>query len=374
MTSSATRRVRDLAAVMLMAAAAAAPCSADEPDRSGRNQVRAGASVRIVDAVAGDLLAAGGRVAVERDVGSDVALIGGDVVVQGSIGEDLRAAGGQVRIEGRVGGDAHVAGGRVTIGRSAAIAGSAWIAGGEVEVFGRLSSGSEVRAGHAVLAGEVDGDLLVEAETIELQSGARIKGKLTYASAQPLVRDPGARIDGGEVRQALPERPGTPQRAPASGGFAVVSALLGLVAAAAVWTLLFPRLAEGAQARLARAPGASLALGAAVLFVAPVLMLLLLVTLIGAPLAFGLLAAYGLVLLAGYLVVAGMLGDRLLQAAAKAAPTRAQRLAALGAGVVLLALLAVVPVVGWLLTLLALMAGTGALVERLRPAPKASAA
>jgi hypothetical protein len=33
-----------------------------------------------------------------------------------------------------------------------------------------------------------------------------------------------------------------------------------------------------------------------------------------------------------------------------------------------------VPVVGWLLTLVALMAGTGALVERLRPTPKATSA
>ena len=151
-------------------------------------------------------------------------------------------------------------------------------------------------------------------------------------------------------------------------------ALLGLVAAAAVWALLFPGLAERAQARLARAPGASLVLGAAVLFVVPILMLVLLLTIIGAPLAFALLAAYGLVLLAGYLVVAGMLGDRLLHVTAKAAPTRAQHLLALAAAVVLLGLLAAVPVVGWLLTLLALMAGTGALVERLRPTPKASSA
>jgi hypothetical protein len=141
-----------------------------------------------------------------------------------------------------------------------------------------------------------------------------------------------------------------------------------------VWALLFPELSQRAQARLAKAPGTSLALGAAVFVVVPILMLVLLITIIGAPLALALLAAYGLVLLAGYLVVAGMLGDRLLQATTRTAPTRAQHLLALAAAVVLLGLLAVVPVVGWLLTLVALMAGTGALVERLRPTPKATSA
>ena len=366
------RPLRAAAATMLLAASASA-FAAGEPVRSD-NLYRAGPTVRIAEPVGGDLLAAGGRVVVERTVARDAAIAGGDVTLHADIGEDLRAAAGQVRLEGRVGGDARIAGGRVSLARTAVVAGEARLFGGEVEVLGRLPAGSRIRAGHATIAGEVDGDLHVEADSIELQPGARIKGKLVYASARPLVRDPAAQIEGGEVRQPMPEHPGAPQRGQAASGFGAVMALLGLVAAAAVWALLFPELSQRAQARLAKAPGTSLALGAAVFVVVPILMLVLLITIIGAPLALALLAAYGLVLLAGYLVVAGMLSDRLLQATTRAAPTRAQHLLALAAAVVLLGLLAVVPVVGWLLTLVALMAGTGALVERLRPTPKATSA
>ena len=358
------------------AQATGAAASAPEPAMTAThadNEYRAGGTVRIVEPIAGDLLAAGGRIVVERPVGRDAALAGGDVSIQAAIGDDLRAAGGRVVVDGRVEGDAHIAGGRVAIGRAAAIGGRAWLAGGEVEVLGRLPDKSRIYAGHAVLGGDVDGDLFVRAETIELQAGARIKGTLTYASPNPLIRDPAAQVQGGLVQQAMMHGD-MHRRAVMPNLFGGVVWLLGLAAAAAVWTLLFPRLAESAQARLANAPGISLALGAAVFLTAPVLAALLLITLIGAPLALALLAAYGLVLLAGYLVVAGALGERLLRAAGKGVtPTSARRLLATVLAVVLLGLLAALPMLGWIITLLVLMAGTGALVGRYRAPPPAAA-
>jgi hypothetical protein len=151
--------------------------------------------------------------------------------------------------------------------------------------------------------------------------------------------------------------------------------LLGLVAAATVWALLFPQWAESAQAQLTKAPGISLAMGAVVILLAPAVVVLLLITIVGAPLALALLAAYGLVLLAGYLVVAGTLGERLLRVAGKdVAPTRGKRLLALAASVILLGLVAALPFLGWIITLLALMASTGALVRRFQKAPPSAVA
>ena len=75
-----TRPLRAMAVAMLMAASAA-PFAADEPLHSG-NQYRAGPTVRIVEPVAGDLLAAGGHIVVERSVARDAAIAGGDVTVR----------------------------------------------------------------------------------------------------------------------------------------------------------------------------------------------------------------------------------------------------------------------------------------------------
>jgi hypothetical protein len=364
---------RLLACSALACILGAAPPASAAPATTG-NTYEAGGTVRIVEPVLGDLLAAGGRVAVEQPVARDAALAGGDVAIQAGIGEDLRAVGGRVVLEGRVGGDAHIAGGRITIGRAASIGAGAWLAGGEVDVQGRLPAHSKIHAGRVVIGGNVDGDLNIQADSIELQPQARIRGTLTYASTQPLVRDAAAQIEGGIVQQPMPPN-AAQRRPPGPSPFSGVFALLSLVAAAMVWALLFPRWADGAQARLAKAPGISMAVGAGVILLAPLAVLLLLITIVGAPLAIALLAAYGLVLLAGYLVVAGALGERLLRLAHEnEAPTRANRLVALAASVVLLGLLAALPVLGWIVTLLVLMAGTGALVSRFAKSPPTAAA
>jgi hypothetical protein len=352
-------------------AAMAAPGPGPSEVTPGGNVYRSAGRVALGEPVQGDLIAAGGRVLAEQPVSRDAMVAGGDVAIRAPVGEDLRAAGGQVVVDAAIGGEARLAAGHVSIGRAGRIGRAAWIAAGDVEVLGHLPGDSEIHAGHAVIDGEVDGDLLVRAEALELRPGTRIRGTLTYASARPLVRDPAAQV-GSVVQEPVPAQERA-RRGMGPGLLGGVVWLLGLAAAATIWTLLFPGLADSARARLLKAPGISLALGAAVLLVAPMLILLLLVTLVGAPLAFLLAAAYGLLLLAGYLVVASALGDRLLRALGRTEqPTIGRRLLASVLAVVLLGLLAILPMFGWLITLVVLTAGTGALVSRFPRAPVAA--
>jgi hypothetical protein len=340
---------------------------------SGGNVYVAGPTLRVTEPVAGDLFAAGGTLAIERPVGHDAALVGGDISVTAPIGEDLRAAGGQVSVDAPVAGEAHLAAGRVRIGPAGSIAGTARLAGGQIEVLGRLAGGSAVYAGHAVIDGAVDGDLRVRAGTLSVGPNARIAGRLIYQAREPLEQDARAVVGGSVVREPLPERATPPPPAPRSSG--LVGGLLwlvGLALAGAVWRLVFPRAADGAEGRLERLPWRSLGIGALVVLATPPAALLLLLTIVGAPLALALLAAYGLVLLLGYLVTAGALGDRLLRATGAApTPTFVRRWLALAAALLARILIGLLPVVGWLVSLAALMAGAGALVDRLvtRPAP-----
>lgn len=361
-----------LASASSLAFAQPAP-SASSPEAG--NVYLTGPTVRITEPVEGDAMVAGGRVAIERSVGNDVAVAGGDVAVTADVGEDLRAAGGQVSLDARVGGDAHIVAGRLVIGKDGSVAGRAWLAGGDVQVLGRLAGKTKIYAGRVAIGGEIDGDLSVQADSVELLPAARIRGVLTYASPNPLLSDPAARVDGGVVRQSRGPAP-TARQPTTSAGSGTVVWILGLMAAGVVWALLFPAVAQAAQARLAQAPGTSLAAGALVVLLTPVAVVLLLISILGAPLALVLLAVYGLLLLAGYLVVAGYLGDRLLQMATKdAVVTPGRRVTALVVALLLLGLVSQVPLLGWLITLLALMAGSGALVARFqsrwRPSPVA---
>jgi hypothetical protein len=224
-----------------------------------------------------------------------------------------------------------------------------------------------------VIDGTVDGDLSVHAGTLTVGPNARIAGRLTYQAREPLQQDARAVVGGSVVREPLPERAAAPPPAPRSSGrVGGLLWLVGLALAGAVWRLVFPRVADGAEAGLARLPWRSLGIGALVVLAAPPAALLLMITIVGAPLALALLAAYGLVLLLGYLVAAGALGDRLLRATGAApTPTFARRWLAFVLALLALILTGLLPVVGWLVSLAAVMAGAGALVDRLvtRPTP-----
>ena len=338
---------------------------ATEAAPAAANVTIAGPKVDIEQPVAGDVLAAAGRIRIAQPVAQDAALAAGDIEVRARIGQDLRAAAGNLTLAAPVGGDAHLVGGSVRLERGAEIAGPAWIAGGDVQLLGRLGGRTKIYAGSVVIDGIVNGDLQITAKNIELRPGAQIAGAVRYTSPNELRMAEGAKVAGAIERQPTRSLDRSPR---ASGSFGIVLWLLSLFAAGVVWLLLFPGYAGAAQAQLQKAPAASLGVGFLVLVAMPVAVALLAITIVGLPLALTLLAAYGLVLLAGYLVVATTLADRLLVAAGKPAATRGWRFASLAIALLLLLLVSAIPVLGWLIALGVLMAGSGALVrQRFRP-------
>ena len=354
-------------ALLLLAAFAAHAQPAAQRDSTAllrtprANLYTAGPTVRISAPVAGDLFAAGGQVIVEQPVARDAALAGGDVALNAPVAEDLRAAGGQVSIDAAVGGEAHLAAGRLRIGPSGSVAGAAWLAGG-----------ASMHAGRAHIDGSVDGDLTVRAGSLSLGPHARIAGRLNYQSREPLQQDPQAVVSGPVVREPLPERAPPPARS--SGIAGALLWLVGLVLAGLVWRLVFPALSRGAEAGLADRPWRSLGIGALVVLATPPAVLLLLVTVIGAPLALAAIAAYALLLLLGYLVTAGALGERLLRATGGVNASRGRYALALAVALLALILVGRLPWLGWLVSLAAVMAGIGALVDRLLVRPLSTAA
>lgn len=363
---------RVLSLLLALGLASAASWSATAETARG-NLYRAGGSLEVDAPVSGDLHAAAGRLLVSQPIAQDATLAAGDIEVRAPIGQDLRAAAGRLRVAAAVKGEARLAGGDVRLEPEAEIAGPLWVAGGHVELLGRSGDRVTAHAGELVIGGEVQGDLQATTGQLRLLPGARVHGRLRYASEREAEVAPGALVSGGIEREAPRQHPDRPPQTPGAAGAVVWVA--GLFAAGVLWWLLFPNFARSAQVQLQRAPGPSLAWGAAALLGVPLLALLLMITIIGLPLALALMAAYALMLLAGYLVVAGTLAERLLQARGiqpAAALSWKSRLGALALALLLLVLVALLPVVGWLLALGALMAGTGALV-RLRLAARTPA-
>jgi cytoskeletal protein CcmA (bactofilin family) len=363
------------------------PAVSKPAGRAGAGNVYlAGAAVVLDRAVTGDLYAAGGNVRVDHEVGEDAVLAGGNVAVTAPVGDDLRAAGGSVALDASVGGEVLAAGGSVVLGAHSAIAGPARICGGDVAVSGRVERDLSVDANTFVLDGTVAGSAHLTGERIRLARGARIAGRLTYASREPIEIDREARVGGEIVREALPKRPlPQPERRDAGGGWLAGLWWLGILAAGIVLVLIFPGFTTRTEAAIAARPWPVLGLGAAVVFASPVIMLLAALTIVGLPLALLAGTLYAAALFAGYLVAADCVGMRAVKLASKLPPDASgPHVAGVATGVILLGLTAFVPVLGCIVALLAELFGVGALVLEfhrgkhrpetvLAPAPQAAA-
>lgn len=353
-------RIALIAALLTLGSRAAAQQVGETVTKRGtiqEDQYLAGGTVDVKADVQGDVVVAGGNIVIGERVTGDVLAAGGTVDVGGEVLDDVRAVGGTVTLAGHVGGDAIAAGGTVVLGPGASVGGRAWFGGGDVQVAGRIARSLKAGAGKIVISGVVEGDVQLSADQVEILPSARITGSLSYRSPNEARIDPAAVIGGGVVR--LPyHRP--------SLAAVVLRRLLWIAALGALGAVLilsFPGFSLGAVRTLGGEPWKALGLGAAVLVGGPVVAALLIVTVIGSVLGIAGLVVYALALLAGFLTGVFCTGDMMLGWLRRAAPASpGASILALVVGLIVIALVRWIPVLGGLVVFGVLLFGLGALV------------
>jgi len=227
---------------------------------------------------------------------------------------------------------------------------SAVIFNGPATIDGRVTESLVVFNGRTVITGTVDGDVVVFNGSVTVRSGATIGGNLVTVDS-PTV-EPGATVRG-EQRRVSAEFDaaefGFASRFAWWVGYTVSTLLLGL-ALLGLAPAFDPSVTRAARERT----GVSIGLGAAAFFLLPVVAVLLLVIVVAIPLGLFLLLAFALVYTAGYVAAAHALGRRLV------APPKSRFVAFL-AGWAILRGLALIPVIGGLVWMLAAIFGLGVL-------------
>jgi len=331
-----------------------------------RNILLAGGNVRVDAVAAEDVVVAGGEITIRGQISKDVLAAGGDILIDADIQEDLRVAGGDVVVRGTVGGDVLAAGGDVRLARDLKVAGRIDAAAGDLEIDAEIAGDARVAGGRIILSGTFGGDVDATGETIKVQSGAHIAGDFVYRSRSEAEIDPGARIDGDVtfIRSlATDEMFG--------GMFAGLGAgsllfLIGLVVLGGVVILLVPEAVRNVSRDVRARTGRALAIGAAVFIGIPVLAVLLAITIIGIPVTIFLVGLFLAGLFAAYLSVALVVGQVILR---KVRGERNggfwSRVGALALGLLILAVAALIPVLGPIITIAALMIGFGAMAMQI---------
>lgn len=303
--------------------------------------------------------ASGSIVVDEGETVDSVEGAAGTIVVRGTVEGDLSGAAGSIRIAetGRVDGNVRAGAGTVVV--AGTVGGDAEVGAGAFELTetGRVDGSIDVGAASVDVDGAVGGDVRAAADSVVIGPNADVTGEFRYDAAE-FTRSPDATVAGGVVEDAS-------LRGDAGVGFggdfvpSWFGAAYGLavnLALGAVLLLAFPRFSRDVADRVGEGPLASGGVGILALIVTPILLALVAITLIGIPLALVGVAAYVVALWVGSVYGRYALGSWVLDRLG-----RPNRWVALLLGVVVVALIGLIPWVGGLVDLLVLLLGLGAL-------------
>jgi cytoskeletal protein CcmA (bactofilin family) len=238
--------------------------------------------------------------------------------------------------------------GDVTVERGETVEG-VFIANGDARIAGRVDGDVVLAAGDALVSGRIDGDLVTIAGQARLLPAASVGGDLIYGDERPRVA-PAATVAGSIEKE---DWPGSIGLFPFIGAFvfwlamSISAAVLGVLL-----LLLAPRAADAVFARARDRIGPTIAIGIAIFIVLPLAAILAAVTLVGLPLAIGIALALLPLAAIAYVTSAWTLGRAIVK------PPRGQILAFL-AGLAILRALALIPVLGVLVWLAAVVVGLG---------------
>lgn len=294
----------------------------------------------------------------------DIARMAPFLDVQGIVEGDVTLAGGRVKVEAEIAGDMVLAGAEIGVGAATRVARNAFVLGDAVAMGGQYAQRVWVVANEAVLDLRSTGDVSVASARAVVGPNARIGGRLRVWSAAAPEIHPSAVIAGGVSYEF-------------GGAANAIEALLGFVGTVIRWafnlSLAAAALALGAWApgflaataeRVAHQPWPTLAWGLALGAGVPLLSLFAAITLVGLPFAGALLLAFALALALGYIVTVAYVGGAGLKLVRRAAdPSLIWRLAAMAFGLVVLAGLGHIPVVGTPVLAAAYVFGLGALAR-----------
>jgi hypothetical protein len=266
------------------------------------------------------------------------------------------------QITGRIGGGIIVAGETIQVQKEARIGEDAVLLGQEVIFEGTVSNRLVILGNKVTLAGHVGGTVRLIADEITLMPGTVVEGDVIYTSAKELFAGEGVAIGGKLTRQTKANVDfSLPGLSPTQWLLVQSSLFLAALFVGLPFVALFPLFTTRAVAQLRTQPNKCLLTGAIALALLPMLGVMSIVTWIGLPLGALLLGAFAILLYLGKIIVAIPLAGRVLSFRGPANRSLSA-LPVLALGLFLLYLGAALPIVGFVISLVTVLYGMGALV------------
>lgn len=369
------------AALALLFAGGAVVAYADEARLSfGGDQYAAGQTVSVAGEPVRDAFIAGYDVTLGAPVTGDAHLAGFNVTNSAAVTGDVYALGYSLNLSGPIGGDLTATGNTISLGAPQPVGGNLRLAGQSVVLNSPASGAALITAQTLTLNSSIAGDLSFYGEAISFGPEAKVGGRVIIQAPKEIAVP--ANVAAADrvsfIQLIVPdyasEAGKTAQHAvrgfwPEVWGNLIWWLMLFVLGAALI--ALAPRRVAALEAAGSVRPWRQLGLGilgfAATLGLVPVTAM----TVIGLVLLPVVLVVVAIACVLAYLGGAYLIGLRIGRAFTTL-EANGPKLAILAVAIVVAGLLAMVPLLGWLLTLLLLVYGFGAIARMLlgrTPAP-----
>ncbi|HKC92160.1 MAG TPA: hypothetical protein VKE23_12630, partial [Candidatus Limnocylindria bacterium] len=289
----------------------------------------------------------------------DVIAAGNVVQIRGQVGGSVRVAASRVVLDGKVTNDFVAAGNELTILGNGKVGRDAILAGADATISGPIGRDLQVGGGNAKIDSAVGGNVKATIERLQITDRGSVGGSLKYTSKNEAQIANASSVKGSIERQA-PDN----GRAPLFTGTAALvvewlKGLIGLLILGILVVFFFPGFSRRAGEALVHSPWMTLAIGVLVLIGLPILSIVFFAVgyLIGGWwIGFVVLALFVVALALSIPVAAVGIGGALLRIARRPVPVWL----ALLIGLVVLLLIALIPILGGIVIIGALLFGMGA--------------
>lgn len=324
-----------------------------------------GRTVRIDGEVTGDLIAFAQSIEISGSVLGDIYTFGRTIEVEGQVGGGFAGFGQVIRIGDSIGQSVYGFAQSLRSSPDATIEGDLFAFGENIIVGGSVGRNVTVFGNTLTISGEVKRDVTFAGRLATVQSSASIGGDIDVGLPdEDSLEVDSAAIVGGETIVEVPEPDQDEGEDGLLSAWTIAWTALWLVTAFLSGLLLLWALPALRRVPLDNLTGilTSAGLGFVLVTATPVLAVVLAVTFIGLPAGLVIGAVWALSLYVSKIVVAHFLGNALLRP--KQEGVRALLLPLL-AGLVLVLIAVSLPYVGWVINLLLVIIGMGAMGQAL---------
>lgn len=324
----------------------------------------AGNTLNISGSVKGDVFCAGQNVTISGPVEGDVICAAQSITISGPVKGNVRLAAQTVNLNGTIGRNATVLSQMLTTSKDSIISGELMAQSATIILNGTVTGETYGNSGNLTVNGDVGGKVSYEAQTVVINSAAKLGGGLEYTSSQKADINAGAQITG-STKQNIPKVPENKRQDALTAfltGFLFNGGAALVIGALLLW--LVPRFVAGASTHASR-PGFTLLLGFAALVLTPIAAVMVMFTIIGVPAGILGLVLWGVALFLSRIITALALGTVLYRLLGKGKGTF-RPYAAGALGILAAYLIFALPFVGGFASFLAVLFGLGVVVQVLR--------